>query len=254
MKSIFWTCTSYLLFYTVSIAGTYPDWELKKYYGFHFDTLSFPEEELRAIAMAESVYQISPWRPGWHLYARTTAYFDVSSCLAFYELGEDSAGFTIDVTGPEHPNRLIFFNHCNKSIYCFGDSVENFNAVFKDALLSHFDSISVLNLIQFFLATRHTVQAYQILWTPQNFVELYDSLYSDLYSDDERIRSEKDSIPPMLDSIRWKETGDGYKVTFYAWGGPNSVIFWNMKITRDGIQIKEEKRLFTKLGTWAPIR
>ena len=243
-----------------AIAEFRPVWAYEKHYGFYYDTLSFPKDEAAMLAAAENLSAKDlPLDTGCHLIVSARAYFKKATSLAFYRLEEKCGEYTIEYGGPDINRNLVFYNFRNGALYRFGGGIDDFSAVFGDILAAHFDREGILELIGLFLDTRNSFNPYEILWTPQDFVALYDSLYGDIICLDsgpipDRIRNERKIISPQLDSFKWKENEASFRAKFYAWGGPNSIVYWDFEITRSGIELKEEKTLFSKLGYYSPLR
>ncbi len=258
-------CPKMLKFITMSLfmlmmtplarAGYFSLNALENQFGFYLDTISVADQESLMLAKADSLHFAEKTErfdsyPG----IACRGYFTRLPCISFYYLKTSSY-----VTGPEDPYKLIFYNHCDSAIYRYGGDIKNFNKVFGQYLFANFDIESTMKIIRLFLTTQYSVGPPRILWAPNDFEVVYDSLFPDVTILNDPflfkcIEDDKLKAAEFIKPLKYKRTNEFQSFDFYTYGGTCKVVHWAISIFPDSLRLDKKETVMEHLAGCGNIR
>ncbi len=228
---------------------------LKLQFGFYLDTVPVADQENLMLIKADSAY-FAEKGEYFESFPRIRARgnFSELTCVSFYYLGTSSY-----IPGPEDPHKLVFFNHCNNAIYRYGGDIRDFNVVFGRYISSIYNIEGAMKMINLFLTTQYVIGPPRILWVPNDFEVVYDSLFPDVTImnapflfkciEDDKVRAAE-----FIKPLKYKRTNECQSFDFYTYGGACKVEHWAISIFPDSLRLDKKEIVMEHLAGCGNIR
>jgi hypothetical protein len=218
--------------------------KLENYWGFYLDTLSYAKEESVVFMKADSMNNINSSNKFYtHPSVHGRARFIELPCITFYHLWTGD-----DRTSPENPYKLIFYNHCNETVYRYGGNIEDFNSVFGQYLEPFNNWDHVMTMINFYLLTQYVLGQTRILKSSEDFNTFFDSLYSKATEEDypsmwQILREEKPIISQLIKPFKCEKIDQMYRLEFYTYGNLGWIEHWVIKYYPNAIILDKREKI-----------
>lgn len=232
----------------LALAYYLPD-QLYDSFGFYLDTTAFPEEEAVMLQKAAALDSAETQEFACFPSVRGRGYFGDLPCVTFYHLWP-----CVEQVHSEIPQSLILYNHCSGAIYHFRGGIESFNAVFADYLKVNYDPDFIIPLIYLYFLTQRLDGFKRILFQPQDFCGLYDTIYVDQTEEEDpelwaRLQTERETIPKALKPLKIEKRDKYWRIDFYAYTGDiNRIEHWIVDAYPDSLKMESKETVYKNLG------